>query len=192
MLSRKRWALISDFAKQLVTSAEPRYRIANAVLRPFPEDSAGLFRGHVYRLAGFEVGHGTYLMRNLNVVGGRPHFARQLRIGRDVVIGRSVTINVDDEVTIGDRVVIGPFVKIYTSTHEMGGPERRCLPEVVTRPVAIGDGAWVAMNSTVLPGVVIGPGCVIAAGSVVTADTEANALYGGVPARKVRSLGAAA
>ncbi|WP_372495087.1 acyltransferase [Nocardioides pinisoli] len=50
------------------------------------------------------------------------------------------------------------------------------------------NGAWIGAAVTVLPGVTIGPGCVVAAGSVVTADCQANGLYAGVPARRIRDL----
>jgi acetyltransferase-like isoleucine patch superfamily enzyme len=55
--------------------------------------------------------------------------------------------------------------------------------------VRIGNGCWIGAGVTILPGVTIGEGCVIGAGSVVTRSTEANGLYVGMPARRVRELG---
>lgn len=44
------------------------------------------------------------------------------------------------------------------------------------------------MGVSILSGVTIGSGCVVAAGTVVTHDLEANCLYAGVPAKKIRIL----
>ena len=52
-------------------------------------------------------------------------------------------------------------------------------------PVHIGKGAFIGMNSTILPGVTIGAYSVVAAGSVVTSDVEPHAVVGGVPAKKI-------
>ncbi len=53
-------------------------------------------------------------------------------------------------------------------------------------PVNIGNNVIVSINATILSGAVIGNGAVIAAGAVVTGEVEPFAIYGGVPARKLR------
>lgn len=57
-----------------------------------------------------------------------------------------------------------------------------------TAPIRIEDGCWIGANVTILPGVTIKAGTVIAAGAVVIHDCDENALYGGVPAKKIRDL----
>jgi maltose O-acetyltransferase len=52
--------------------------------------------------------------------------------------------------------------------------------------VRIGDRCWIGARATILPGVSIGDGTVVAAGAVVTKDCEPGAVYGGVPARRLR------
>ena len=91
---------------------------------------------------------------------------------------------------LGDDVCLGPFCRIYTSTHEMGPSQTRCLPGAVNRPVSIGAGSWLALGVTVLPGVTIGRGSVIASGSVVADDIPDDVFAGGVPARVLRALDA--
>ena len=113
--------------------------------------------------------------------------------GRDIEIGRMTFVNVrcvfdnSAPIVIGERVQVGMEAMFITSTHAVGGPERRGL-EVTSAPIEIGDGCWLGSRVTVLPGVTVGPGCIVAAGAVVREDCAPNGLYAGVPARRVRSL----
>jgi acetyltransferase-like isoleucine patch superfamily enzyme len=52
----------------------------------------------------------------------------------------------------------------------------------------IKEGAFIGMNSTIMPGVTIGENCIVACGSVVTKDTEPDSVYGGVPARLIKKI----
>jgi maltose O-acetyltransferase len=82
---------------------------------------------------------------------------------------------------------VGAGTKFLTSTHDIGGPEKRA-GTWRTAPITVGRGCWLGANVTVLPGVRIGDGCVIAAGTVVTKDCEPDTLYAGVPAQAKRRL----
>ena len=92
-----------------------------------------------------------------------------------------------EQVTIGDECWLAVNVTLLTSSHRIGGTDRRA-GEITSAPITIGDGCRLGAGVTVLPGVTIGPGCVVGAASVVTRDLEANGLYVGSPARFVRSL----
>ena len=52
-----------------------------------------------------------------------------------------------------------------------------------TRPVEIGDRAWISSRSVILPHNTIGEGAVVAAGAVVTKSVPAYTIVGGVPAK---------
>jgi acetyltransferase-like isoleucine patch superfamily enzyme len=56
--------------------------------------------------------------------------------------------------------------------------------------IDIGRNVWVGALCSILPGSVIGDGAVIAAGSVVRGAVPAGELWGGVPARKIKTLSA--
>ena len=113
--------------------------------------------------------------------------------GSDIAIGRDSFVNVgcvfdnSGPIEIGERVQVGMEVMFVTSSHVLGGPERRGT-EVVAAPIEVGDGCWIGSRATILPGVTIGPGCVIGAGALVREDCEPDGLYAGVPARRVKSL----
>lgn len=113
--------------------------------------------------------------------------------GRKVSIGPGTRFNTQcffDEsapITIGANCNFGPQVMVHTSAHPIDGPERRAGPQRI-KPVKIGNGVWVGLRASVLPGVTIGDSCVIAAGAMVAADCKADGLYAGVPARRIRDL----
>ena len=113
--------------------------------------------------------------------------------GSDIAIGRASFVNVgcvfdnSGRIEIGERVQVGMEVMFVTSSHVLGGSGRRGT-DVTAAPIVIGNGCWIGSRATILPGVTVGPGCVIGAGSLVREDCEADGLYAGVPARRVKSL----
>jgi maltose O-acetyltransferase len=140
------------------------------------------WRVALMRAAGISVGHGTAVKSRCFFGGPGP-----ITIGAGCYLSYECDFDGTGTVTIGDNVYIASRVSIGTCTHEIGDRSRRAGRQFPAG-VAIGDGTWVGMNSTILPGVTIGSGCVIAAGSVVVHDCEANGLYAGVPAKLVHGL----
>lgn len=54
--------------------------------------------------------------------------------------------------------------------------------------IYIGDNVFIGVRSVILPGVKIGSNVVIAAGSIVTSDVPDNCVYGGNPAKLIKSI----
>ncbi|GEN81307.1 acyltransferase [Actinotalea fermentans] len=113
--------------------------------------------------------------------------SRDVRIGRGTYVGHHCLFDTWAPVTIGARCAIAMQVSFVTSSHELGGPDKRA-GAMTARPVTVEDGVWIGARATVLPGVTIGTGAVVAAGAVVTEDCAPHTLYAGVPARAVRAL----
>jgi maltose O-acetyltransferase len=159
---------------------------ARILLAFFPIHTGGRVRVLVLRMAGFKMGRGT-------IFAGTPRFTGGRRMFRNLVIGESCWFNIGcifdlaATVTIGSNVSFGHEVVIITTSHEIGRHTRRAAT-LCSKPVSIGDGAWLGSRCTILPGVVIGAGAVVAAGAVVHKDVPPNAMVAGVPAREVRSL----
>lgn len=162
-----------------------RFWIATWLLALLPPTRAfGIKRG-LLRALGIEVGAGTRVCGRVAFFG-----AGRVTIGRDGWIGIGTvfyTAADGGDVTIGDRCDIAPEVAFHCGSHQIGGRERRAGAGTAA-PVRIGDGCWVGLRSTLLPGVAIGAGGVVAAGSVVTADQPEDTLAAGVPARALRDL----
>lgn len=85
-------------------------------------------------------------------------------------------------IVIGEFSCIGKDVYLLTGSHDI----EKATFDLVTRPITIGDGCWIATDSTVLPGIDIGDYSVVAAGSVVCRPVEPNSVVGGNPAKFIK------
>jgi len=86
------------------------------------------------------------------------------------------------KIIIGDNVCIDEDVKLLTGSHDLDSPHF----DLVIKPIEIGNNAWIATGSIILPGVTIGEGAVVAAGAVVARDVEPWTVVGGNPARFIK------
>jgi maltose O-acetyltransferase len=111
--------------------------------------------------------------------------SEHISIGEGAAVNAGCWFEGHGQIDIGSDSFIGPEVMIVTSVHAFGpGDEVDRRPTY--RPVAIGNRCWIGARAMIMPGVTIGEGTVIAAGAIVTKDCEADALYAGVPARRLR------
>ncbi len=163
-----------------------RLTIAELLMALIPGSVGGRVRAALYRFAGANVGHGTIIFRGVGL-DGPPDRARRLRLGHTCFVNVGCRFDLQAPISIGDRVFMGQEVAILTSSHGLG-PSAFRAGLLQSRPVTIGDGAWLGARSVVLPGVSIGGGTVVAAGAVVTRDVPENVLVAGVPARIIRQL----
>ena len=131
-----------------------------------------------------------------NPIGGQTYTSLALKKDAVLTIGDRVGISnasivCHDQVTIGARTLIGGSVKIYdTDFHALDHNTRGDYANevAVTRPVTIGEDVFIGAHSIILKGVTIGDRSIVGAGSVVTKDIPADEVWGGNPARKIRSL----
>jgi putative colanic acid biosynthesis acetyltransferase WcaF len=126
------------------------------------------------------------------------------KIGSNVVIRASICISFPWRVVIGDHVWIGDGVWVLslapvivesnvcisqksflcTGSHDY----RKESFELITRPIRIKEGSWIAAGSFVGPGVEIGPNSVVSAGSVVMESVGPGELVRGNPAQFVKRI----
>lgn len=118
-------------------------------------------------------------------------------IGKGLVIGDGVGLNSNcflgcaGGIKIGKDTIIGELVTMHSENHNFSDTSKAIkLQGVNRRGIEIGYGCWIGAKVTILDGVNIGNGCVIAAGSVVIAGKyDDNGIYGGVPAKLLKSRG---
>lgn len=98
-------------------------------------------------------------------------------------IGRNVEMDdlYPEFITIGKRCLITSGTKIMTHYLDTSLPPYK----FITGSVKIGDNVFIGLNTLIVKSCTIGDNSVIAAGSVVVSDIEENAIYGGVPAKKI-------
>ena len=124
-----------------------------------------------------------------------------IEIGDWCFVGENSRIWSADAVSIGNRVLISHNVNIHdTNGHPVDAMARHehfqqivgaGHPTVVgmeSRPISIGDDAWIGFSVAIMKGVSVGAGAIVAANSVVLEDVPPHALVAGNPARLVRML----
>jgi maltose O-acetyltransferase len=110
-----------------------------------------------------------------------------ISIGRGSFVNQGCVFDNLGEIRIGARCAIGMEVLFAASTHRIGPAEMRA-GEPFGESIVVEDGCWIGSRSVLLPGTHVSAGTIVAAGSVVRGVLEANSLYAGAPATKVRDL----
>ena len=117
------------------------------------------------RCFGATVGEGVVIRSRVNVT-----FPWNLSLGDHVWIGDEVLILSLAPVVIGSHVCISQRAFLCTGSHKF----HRETFDLVTKPIVIEDGCWIAATVFVGPGVTIAKGTLCAAGSVVMKDLSTN------------------
>lgn len=160
-----------------------RLFLTRMVLSLIPETRGFGLKRMLYRWAGVIIGDGVKINSSVRISG-----IGKLTIGNNTWIGPEVMIACSSEISIGADCDIAPRVFIGDGTHIITPGMDHIAGRDVTVPVHVGNGCWLCVNCTVLPGVSIGDKCVVAAGAVVNKDCDQNRLVAGVPAKVIKEL----
>lgn len=137
----------------------------------------------------WEIGVNVKIATYCQIFSRETGFAGCFTVGSNSNIGDFTLIDLSGNVSVGSNVAIGPRCTIYTHDHNYR--ESKLIAPWKGTPkisnVHIEDGAWIGANVSILPGVRIGKHSIIAAGSVVTKDVPQDCIYGGVPARLLKT-----
>ena len=138
---------------------------------------------------GATIGDGTKVWHFCHVMGGAV-IGERCSLGQNVVvmngvrIGNNVKIqnnvSVYEGVELEDDVFCGPSM-VFTNVIN---PRSHVSRKSEYRRTAVGRGATIGANATIICGVTLGEYAFIGAGSVITRDVSAYALMVGVPARR--------
>jgi putative colanic acid biosynthesis acetyltransferase WcaF len=105
----------------------------------------------------------------------------RLSVGDYVWLGERVWIDNLADVMLGDNVCISQGAYLCTGNHDWSDPHM----DLVTGPITVSSGAWIAAFAKVGPGVEIGQDAVIALGAVLVDCAEPGGVYVGNPARRI-------
>ncbi len=137
--------------------------------KPFHE-----WRSFILRRFGAKVG------KNVHVYPGVKIWAPwNLEVGDEAGVASGAILYTQGKIVIGKNAVISQGAHICAGTHDYNVPD---FP-LITKPINIGDYAWIAAEAFIHPGVTIGRGCVIGARSVVTKDMPAWMICAGHPCK---------
>ena len=139
------------------------------------------FRCALLRLFGARVGKGVIIRGKVNVT-----FPWRLQVADNVWIGEEVLILSLAPVVIEESACISQRAFLCTGSHD----HTKATFDLITKPITVREGAWVAAQAFIGPGVEIGAGSVVAAGSVVMTNVAAGVLVRGNPAVVEKESGA--
>ena len=90
-------------------------------------------------------------------------------------------------ITIGGMCFIAPGVILTCAGHPVVAEQRNQGIET-SKPITIGNSAWIGANATICGGVTIGDHAVIGDEAVVLHDIPENTIVAGVPAKEIRKI----
>jgi acetyltransferase-like isoleucine patch superfamily enzyme len=139
---------------------------------------------------GILIGNNVSIHRNtiIECTGVISNLGEGLEIGNNVGIAQNCFIQVRGKVFIGNNVIFGPGVSVFSENHNFSDLSKFINEQGETRKgVTIEDGVWIGSGSIILDGVTIGSNSIIAAGSVVNKNVPQNTIFGGVPAKLIKT-----
>ncbi|MHA6280395.1 acyltransferase [Salinimicrobium sp. CAU 1759] len=109
---------------------------------------------------------------------------------KDTFIGSNCVIVARNNIMISSHCQIAEMVVIRDQNHNFGEEGKIVIEQgFTTAPIVIKENVWLAAKVTVLAGSEIGNNTVVGANAVVNTNLEANAVYVGVPAKKIKNFG---
>jgi putative colanic acid biosynthesis acetyltransferase WcaF len=131
-------------------------------------------RRGLLRLFGATVGRGVQVMPSVKIWA-----PWNVSLGDNATVSHGVDLYAVDRISIGAHATVSQRAFLCTASHEVDHPN---MP-LVTAALWIEDGAWVAAEAFVAPGVTIGTDAVVGARAVVLHDVPACCIAVGNPAR---------
>lgn len=136
-----------------------------------------------------EIGDDSEIRPYCNILG-----TRNIYIGKRVIVPNGTVLssepgNKEAKITIEDDVLFGPNVAVYSSSHNYKDIKTAIKNQGYwSAPVTIKKGAWLGINSVILPGVTIGENAVVGANSIVKNDVPNYTVVAGSPAVVIKDL----
>lgn len=150
------------------------WSIVEATLFRYSFHTWSNWRAMLLRLFGAKIGRNCIIRRTSKV-----YYPWMLEMGDLVIIGDNANLYCLGKVTLGNRCMVSQEAYLCAGTHDY---TRLDLP-LVTKPITIGEDAWVCAKAFIGPGVTVGTGAVVGACAVVDRDVPAWTIVAGNPAR---------
>lgn len=135
------------------------------------------WRNYLLRLFGAKIGRNVKIRSSAKFT-----YPWKVSIGNNSWVGDNVQFYSLDEIHVGNNCVISQESYLCTGSHDMKDKHFG----LITKPIYIKDGAWIATDVFIYPGIKINEMAVVAARSTVTIDIPENSVYAGSPAKFVK------
>ena len=136
------------------------------------------FKVWVLRCFGAQIGQQVRIKPSVSV-----KFPWQLTIGDYVWIGENAWFDNLAPITLESHVCLSQDVYLCTGNHDWTHPDFK----LITGPIHIEQGSWIAARSVIGPGVTVGQGAVLTLGSVTGRSLQPMTIYAGNPAQPIKS-----
>lgn len=157
--------------------------VVNRIVHFFPATKLWGAKRFLFRICGIKIGKNVKICSSVTILGDS-----EISIGDNVWIGHETMIIASAPISIGANVNIAPRCYIGTGTHEIDLTTPSIAGKGKSCPITISEGVWCCTHVVVLPDTTIGQSSIVAAGAVVINNVPPRQLWGGVPARFIRSL----
>ena len=138
------------------------------------------WRRLLLRAMGAKVGRGVRVRPTARI-----EMPWHVEIGDDSVVGDYAILYALGPIRLGRQVTVSQYAHLCAGTHDHTDPTFPLL----TPPIVVGEGAWVAADAFVGPGVTVGAWAVVAARATVVKDVPPREVWGGNPARFIKARG---
>ena len=111
----------------------------------------------------------------------------EIQIGNDVYIAYGCHLS--GKILIEDEVMFGPYCVVAPGNHLRDDNKSFRHGRSTESKIIIKYGAWLGAQSSIIgDNTVLGSGSVLAANSTLAKTAESDSVYGGIPAKKIKSL----
>jgi putative colanic acid biosynthesis acetyltransferase WcaF len=127
---------------------------------------------------------GAHLGESCDVRGSaRVWYPPHLHLEDRALLAERVTCYNMAPITLGRAALVSQGAHLCAGTHDISSPTF----QLMASPITIGAGAWIAAEAFVGPGVSVGDGAVLGARSVAFRSLDPWTVYGGNPARPLKT-----
>jgi putative colanic acid biosynthesis acetyltransferase WcaF len=129
------------------------------------------------RLFGAKIGTGLIIKPHVSI-----KYPWRLNIGNHVWIGEEVWIDNLANVTLRDNSCVSQGALLLCGNHNY----RKSSFDLIVSEIIFEEGAWAGARTVICPGVKLGSHSLLTVGSIATTNLDANWIYQGNPATKLK------